>query len=120
MAVGPGPDTKLPVSHQPLTFAAILRLIASARLNCTLPALAPKAARAVSRWQDLWKAAMSKVDEVECESSVFLKHSNEMCWLAKRQIEMSADGKEDAAYFKGVAHESLEELHDLVKVLQDE
>ena len=118
MAVRPGLNIKLPAPHQLLTHPAILVLIASARFNCTLPALAPKAARAVSRGQGLWKAAVSKVGEEELASSGLVKHSNELCWLAKRLIEASVGGKEDAAYFKGVAHESLEELHALLKEMQ--
>lgn len=90
----------------------------SARFSCTLPALAPKALRAVARWKDLWRAAIAKVGKEEVEASGWAKHSTEMCWLAEKLIEISAAGKEDSEYFRGVAHESLEELHTVIRELQ--
>lgn len=118
LTVRSGPNIDIISFYHLLTIPAIIVAIASARYSCTLPALAPKAARAVSRWQDLWKAAMSKVDEEELHPSGLVKHTNEMHWLAKRLIEVSVGGKEDAAYFRGIAHESVEEFHALIKELQ--
>lgn len=80
--------------------------------------MAPKTLRALSRWKVLWEAAATKVGKEEMDTSGWAKHSREMCWLAVSLVEMSAAGKEDAAYFKGVSHESLEELHDVIKTLQ--
>ena len=61
---------------------------------------------------------MSKIEKQEMESSGLVKHSAEMCWLARKNIELSVSGKEDSGYFSGVAHESLEELHTLIRELQ--
>ena len=61
---------------------------------------------------------MVKVDREELETSGLLKHSVEICWLGRRLVEMSVAGKEDAAYFQSVAHDSLDELHGLVRELQ--
>ena len=81
--------------------------------------MASKALRATYRWEELWKGAVSKVNKDELESSGLVKHSMEMCWLTRKYIDVSITGKEDAAYFKGVAHESLEELHRLVRDFQE-
>lgn len=73
--------------------------------------------RATRRWEDLWKAAVSGIDGREMESSGLVKHSAEMCWLARKNIELSVSGREDSGYFSGVAHESLDPLHALIKEL---
>ncbi|SPO01552.1 uncharacterized protein DNG_04225 [Cephalotrichum gorgonifer] len=92
-------------------------VIGSARLTCTLPPLAPKALRAISRWQGLWDIAVATADKEDPVVSVMTKHGTEMCWLARKLVEVSVEGKEDAAYFQGVAHKSLVEVHGLVRDL---
>lgn len=109
-----------PLSCQPLTDSALFAVVSSARFSCTLRALAPTAMRATCRWQDFWKAAVSKVDEGELEFSGLAKYSAEMCWLARKNIELAVTGKEDLGYLRDVAHESLEEVHTLIRELQRE
>lgn len=101
-----------------LTVLGIQVLIASARLNRTLPLLAHNALRALSRWQGLWNAAIATGNKEELESSPLAKHSPQMCWLAKRIVEVSAAGKEDAVYFRTLSHESSAELHALIRELR--
>lgn len=101
-----------------LAIPGIQVLIASARHSRTLPFLASKALRALSRWQDFWNSAVKKASKEEVDSSPLAKHSPQMCWLARRIVEVSAAGREDAAYFKTPSHESSAELHALMKELQ--
>lgn len=101
-----------------MTVPGLQVLIASARLSRTLALLAPKVLRALSRWQHLWNAAVAKASKEEVESSPLAKHSPQMCWLARRIVEVSAAGREDAAYFRTLSHESSAELHALVKELR--
>lgn len=93
-------------------------LIASIRLSRTLPILTHKALRLLSRWQDLWNAALATGNKKEIESSPLVKHSPQIFWLARKIVEVSAAGKDDAAYFQTVCHESSAELHALIRQLR--
>ncbi|KAL2112931.1 hypothetical protein VUR80DRAFT_6053 [Thermomyces stellatus] len=111
---------RLTIADLGLILLALFAVVSSARFSCTLRALAPTAMRATCRWQDFWKAAVSKVDEGELEFSGLAKYSAEMCWLARKNIELAVTGKEDLGYLRDVAHESLEEVHTLIRELQRE
>ncbi|KLU90765.1 hypothetical protein MAPG_10616 [Magnaporthiopsis poae ATCC 64411] len=102
---------------QVLVFA-IHGTIRSARFANLLPASAPVIVRAISRWQALWDRAARGLTPEELSRRGLVRHSGELCWLAKKMLAVLVSGAadaEDSGYFQGVAHDSLEELHGFLR-----
>ncbi|KAL8383706.1 hypothetical protein RB595_010758 [Gaeumannomyces hyphopodioides] len=117
---GAGPE-RFPLRHltlpdlQVLVFA-IHGTIRSARFANLLPASAPVIVRAVSRWEALWDRAARGFTPEELSRRGLVRHSGELCWLAKKMLAVLVSGAaEDSGYFQGVAHDSLEELHAFLR-----
>ena len=94
--------------------------IGTAQLMSLLPISAPAILRAIGRWEELWREAAGQLGAEDMLRSGFLRHSGEMCWVARKLVAFSLSGKyRTSAYFQAVGHESLEPLHDLLRELRD-
>lgn len=114
-------EEKFPLRHlalpdmQVLVFA-IHGTIRGARFANLLPASEPVIVRAVARWQRLWDRAARGLTAEELSRRGLVRHSGELCWLAKKMLAALVSGAaEDSGYFQGVAHDSLEELHGFLR-----
>lgn len=93
--------------------------IISARFACLLPTAASAILRATTRWQELWDVAVGRIDSVQLARSGIVRHSGELCWLARKVVEISIAPGERPAYLEGMAYDSLVELHSFLRKYRD-
>ena len=94
-------------------------MIGTARFMSLLQCSAPAILRATDRWEELWRATAGRLGDEKLRMIGFARHSGEFCWLARKLVEYSLAGKDKTSpYFQGVGHESLKELHELVRELK--
>jgi hypothetical protein len=94
----------------------------TALLMSLLPTTMPTLSRAASRWQDLWRDAAGRLSPEELRKGGLARHGPELCWLARKFAEAAASGDTrltESSYLSGVAHESIDELHAVIKRLRD-
>lgn len=83
-----------------------------------LPTSAPAILRAIDRWEELWQAAAGRMDPDRLRMSGFVRHSGEMCWLARKLVEFCLSGRDRTSpYFQRTGHDSPDELHGLLREL---
>jgi len=83
---------------------------------------APSIFRATTRWQEMWAVAAGPLSEEQLRGSGLARYSPEMCWLMRKMIEAAMTGDKrltESKYYQGVAHDSLEELHSLIREFRD-
>lgn len=123
-------DTWPALDQFPLTHVSMLDLqlfmfafqimLGAARATCLLETSAPAILRALDRWQELWRATVGQMDSEQLRMSGFVRHTEEFCWLARKLIEYSLSGRDQTSpFFQGSGHESLKELHDLLRELRE-
>lgn len=94
-------------------------MIGTARLQLLLQSSIPVFQRATDRWQELWRATVSHLDDETLRMSGFVRHCGEFCWLAKALLEHALAGKDKTTpYFQRIGHETRKELHDLLRELR--
>ncbi|AEO57307.1 hypothetical protein MYCTH_2303305 [Thermothelomyces thermophilus ATCC 42464] len=99
---------------------AIHVMIGSARFVSLLRPCIPVLRRAIDRWQELWHATVSKIDDEELRTSGFFRHCGEYGWLARALLKESLEGKDrDSPYYRRIGHATPKELHDLLRKLRE-
>lgn len=97
---------------------AMSSAIGNARFVGLLPLSAPALLRGLDRWEELWRAVVRQLDAEKLRRSGLVRHSGEMCWLARKLVECSTSGRDrELAYFRTVGHESLGPLHTMLREL---
>lgn len=83
---------------------------------------APAIFRATTRWQEMWAVVAGPLSIEQLRESGLARYSPEMCWLMRKMIEAAMTGDErltKSKYYQGVAHDSLDELHSLIRQFRD-
>lgn len=71
--------------------------------------------RALVRWKLLWDGMTSDFGAVDLCSNCSSKHSMDSYWVARRLVEVMAEGGKLPAYIENVSHPSTHELHEFLK-----
>ncbi|KAL2189182.1 hypothetical protein L209DRAFT_802490 [Thermothelomyces heterothallicus CBS 203.75] len=99
---------------------AVHVMIGSARFVSLLRPCIPVLRRAIDRWQELWHATVSQIDDEELRTSGFFRHCGEYGWLARALLKESLEGKDrDSPYYRRIGHATPKELHDLLRKLRE-
>ncbi|KAL2158174.1 hypothetical protein VTH06DRAFT_4742 [Thermothelomyces fergusii] len=94
---------------------AIHVMIGSARFVSLLRPCIAVLRRAIDRWEELWHATISQIDDEELRTSGFFRHCGEYSWLGRAFLKRSLAGKDrDSPYFRRIGHDTPKELHDLL------
>jgi hypothetical protein len=94
-------------------------VIGTARLYSLLQSSIPTIQRATDRWEELWRATVSHIDDETVRVSGFVRHCGEFGWLARAFLEHAQAGKDKISpYFQRIGHETSKELHDLLRELR--
>lgn len=80
----------------------------------TLPLVSPSILRAISRWQALWEAVTSKVDQDCFQVTGMSRQCSEFCYLLQKIIQVSLSGSKLPPYLERVGHDSLAELYNFI------
>lgn len=83
----------------------------SSGLMGTTSSVAPSMVKALSRWQRMWKIAISKTGAGTVNTSGIERYSEEHCWTALRMLEAMASPEDIHPYLRRVGHNSLAEFH---------
>ncbi|KAL2195411.1 hypothetical protein P885DRAFT_70512 [Corynascus similis CBS 632.67] len=103
-----------------LLVSAIHVMIGYSRLISLLPPCIPVLHRAIDRWEELWHATTSRIDDEQLRTSGFFRHCGEYAWLARALLKHSAEGKDrESAYYQRIGHDTPKELHDLLRELKE-
>ncbi|KAK4039508.1 hypothetical protein C8A01DRAFT_16525 [Parachaetomium inaequale] len=102
-----------------LVISALHVMISAAGLMSLLQTSTPALQRATDRWQELWDAAVSHINDEQLRISGFPRHSGEYYWLARGLLKYSLEGKDKSSpYYRRIGHETPKELHDLLRELR--
>jgi hypothetical protein len=105
-----------------LLIYALHSVVRTSALTALLPASTSALSTAISRWGEIWKTVATSLGPDRLRKSGLARHSPELCWLAKKIVEGVASGDErllKAKYLEEVAHDSLDELHELIQLFRD-
>ncbi|KAK4119646.1 hypothetical protein N657DRAFT_706794 [Parathielavia appendiculata] len=102
-----------------LMIAALHTMIGTARWVSLLQTCIPSLQRATDRWQELGRETLSHLDDETVRMSGFVRHSDELGWLASAFLKHSAAGKDDSSpFYQRIGHKSTKELYDLMRELR--
>ncbi|GKT58072.1 transcription factor [Colletotrichum tofieldiae] len=102
-----------------LTRPALNGMLLSANLMGVLPASAHSILRAVSRWEAMWESIRGRIDPEAFEKLGMVRYNSELCWAARKIIQVAISGDKSSAYMQKVGHDSLVQLHEFVRQYRD-
>ncbi|KAJ6441614.1 fungal transcriptional regulatory protein [Purpureocillium lavendulum] len=97
-----------------LEIFALSSVAISAHLMSMMPATAPSITRAISRWQELWEGQTTRADEDHVEMTAMARHCSEFGCLLQKVVDASVSGQKLPPYLDKVAHDSVDELYNLI------
>ncbi|GJN78133.1 hypothetical protein PLIIFM63780_001626 [Purpureocillium lilacinum] len=86
----------------------------SAHLMSMMPVTSSAILRAISRWQELWEGQTARADEDRVEMTAMARHCSEFGCLVQKVVEASVSGRKPPPYLDNVAHDSVDELYNLI------
>ncbi|GJC87699.1 hypothetical protein ColLi_10537 [Colletotrichum liriopes] len=102
-----------------LLIFALNGMLLSANLMGVLPASAHSILRAVSRWEAMWESIRARIDPAAFEKLGMVRYNSELCWAARKIIQVAISGDKSSAYMQKVGHDSLVQLHEFVRQYRD-
>ncbi|OHW98341.1 transcription factor, partial [Colletotrichum incanum] len=102
-----------------LLIFALNGMLLSANLMGVLPASAHSILRAVSRWEAMWESIRGRIDPAAFEKIGMVRYNSELCWAARKIIQVAISGDRSSAYMQKVGHDSLVQLHEFVRQYRD-
>ncbi|KAK1564230.1 uncharacterized protein LY79DRAFT_530321 [Colletotrichum navitas] len=102
-----------------LLIFALNGLSLSANLMGTLPSSAHTLLRAISRWETLWESFRGDMNPAALEKCGIIRYNSELCWAARKIIQVAISGDKSSAYMQKVGHDSLLQLHEFVRQYRD-
>ncbi|UNI16347.1 hypothetical protein JDV02_002784 [Purpureocillium takamizusanense] len=97
-----------------LAIFALSSVAISAHLMSMMPVTSSTILRAISRWQGLWEGGTTRADEDRVEMTAMARHCSEFGCLVQKIVEASVSGRKLPPYLEKVAHDSVDELYNLV------
>lgn len=97
-----------------LTLTALSSVAISAHLMSMMPVTSSAILRAISRWQELWEGQTARADEDRVEMTAMARHCSEFGCLVQKVVEASVSGRKPPPYLDNVAHDSVDELYNLI------
>ncbi|KAL3963606.1 hypothetical protein ACCO45_000610 [Purpureocillium lilacinum] len=97
-----------------LAIFALSSVAISAHLMSMMPVTSSAILRAISRWQELWEGQTARADEDRVEMTAMARHCSEFGCLVQKVVEASVSGRKPPPYLDNVAHDSVDELYNLI------
>lgn len=94
-------------------------MVLSANLMGILPTSAQALLRAVSRWETMWETIRGRMDPAAFEKIGMIRFNSELCWAARKIVQVAISGDKSSAYMQKVGHDSLVQLHEFVRQYRD-
>ncbi|KAK2001059.1 hypothetical protein LX36DRAFT_571038 [Colletotrichum falcatum] len=117
--VGSFPFQHINGSDLQLLIFALNGMTLSANLMGILPASAHALLRAISRWESIWESLRGRMSPAAFEKCGIIRHNSELCWAARKIIQVAISGDKSSPYMQKVGHDSLVQLHEFVRQYRD-
>ncbi|KAK5994657.1 Transcription factor [Cladobotryum mycophilum] len=97
-----------------LAIISLCTMIVNAHTMFTMSSSAPAFLAALSRWEELWDMATASIHMERLSKMGIARHSGEICWFARRIVEVSVSGQGLPAFLRRIGHDSMAEVHEFI------